>query len=257
MLCGHDCIHIAHDTLIDHRACIGMQGAQCAEVPRRVIDWLIECGHIDAVDGKQPCEESRTSAHAARCVPRNKGICNLKDDLLSLPNHKEVKEVRNRFDIVDTRPTADHKRHIVSALLRIERDPGEVEHIQDIRVDHLVLQGEPEKIKCCNRAAAFQRKERQPLLTHLFLHIDPRCIDTLRCNICTAVQDLIEDGKPEIAHADLVDIGQCQCKFALYGVPVLAHGIPFAARVARRLQHRLQDTVIELHHCFVFPHIYT
>ena len=100
--------------------------------------------------------------------------------------------------------------------------------------------------------ARLKRKERNPLRTHLLLHIDPRSVDPLRGNIGAAVQNLVENCKPEIAHADLIDIGQCQRKFALCGRPVLAYGVPLAARIARRFQYRLQDTVIELHHCSVF-----
>ena len=141
----------------------------------------------------------------------------------------------------------------------MDRNTCEIEHIQHIRVDHLVLQREPEKVELCDRTAALKREKRNSPRAHLLLHINPRRIDTLCCDVRTAVQNLIENGKPEIAHADLVDIGQCKRNFAVNRRPILMHGIPFTTRIPRRFQYRLQDAVIELHHCFIIPHtsIYT
>ena len=116
------------------------------------------------------------------------------------------------------------------------------------------MQRETEEIKICNRTAALKREKRNPPRTHLFLHIDPRRIDTLCKGIRASVQDLIEDGKPEVAHANLIDIGQGERKSAWNGFPILMHGIPFTPRIPRRFQYRLQDAVIELHHCFIIPH---
>ena len=253
MLNRHDRIHIAHNTLVDHGARRRVQETHLAKMSRLVIDRLVERGHIDAIDGEEAHKEFATSARTPLCPPCNEGIAELGQNLLGFPNHKEVKEVRNRFDVVDARPTAHDEGHILAALARIERNSREVKHIQHVRVNHLILQRETEEIKICNRTAAFKRKKRDAPRTHLLLHVDPRRIDALRRNVCAAVQNLIENGKPEIAHADLVDIGQRERESALHAVPVLAHGIPFAARIARRFQYRLQDTVIELHHCFVFP----
>ena len=50
MLYGHDCIHIPHDALVDHRTCLGVQRPQFAKIARRIIDRLIERGHIDPVN---------------------------------------------------------------------------------------------------------------------------------------------------------------------------------------------------------------
>ena len=136
----------------------------------------------------------------------------------------------------------------------MDRDSCEVEHIQHIRVDHLVLQRETEEIKICNRTTALKREKRNSPRAHLLLHIDPRRIDALCRDVRTAVQNLIENGKPEIAHADLIDIGQCERNSTVNRRPILMHGIPFTPRIPCRFQYRLQDAVIELHHCFIIPH---
>ena len=187
MFHGHGFIHIAHNAFVDDGACLWMQGVQFTKVPRCVIDGLVERGHIDAVNREQTSEESCAPAFSSCRIPCKECITYFEKNLLPLTNHEEVKELRNGFDVVDTWPAAHDERHICAARLRIERDPREVEHIEDIRVDHLVLQGESEEVKVCNGAAAFQRKKRNPLRAHLLLHVDPRRIDTLCCDLCTAI----------------------------------------------------------------------
>ena len=83
--------------------------------------------------------------------------------------------------------------------------------------------------------ARFEGKERDALLPHLFLHIHPRRIDALGENVRAAVQYLVEDGKSEIAHADLVDVGEREREPARRRIPVLEDGVPLAARIPRRL----------------------
>ena len=120
-----------------------MQCVQCAEIPRIIIDRLIERGHIDPVNRQQTCKEAAPSTHTPRSFPCDKGIADLRHDLLALSNHEEIEEICNRLDVVDAGSSPDDERHIVPALPCMERDPRQIKHIEDIRIDHLVLEREP------------------------------------------------------------------------------------------------------------------
>ena len=235
MLDGHHIIHVLDDALVDDRARPGMQRAQIGKVPRRVILRLVEGRHIDAVHVEQARQETAPPARTPRRVPRDEGVRDLENDFLAFSDDKEVEEVRDRLDIIDAWTAADDERRILAAHGRIEWDARKVEHIEHIGVDHLVLEGESEEVKCMDFPARFEGKERDALLPHLFLHIHPRRIDALGENVRAAVQYLVEDGKSEIAHADLVDVGEREREPARRRIPVLADGVPLAARIPRRL----------------------
>ena len=53
-------------------------------------------------------------------LPGDQSLGDLHNDLFSFPDNKEVKKVRNLLDIVNTRPAADNKGILFSAISRPE-----------------------------------------------------------------------------------------------------------------------------------------
>ena len=156
VLCRRDIVHVPDNTLVNHGACIGVQDIHAYKVSCCIIDGRIERRHIDAVYAEQLRQKAAPSARSAPCVPPDKAVTYLGQYLLSLADDEEIEEVGNRLDIVDTRSTADDKRHILTALRRMKRNSRQIEHIQHIRVDHLVLKGEAKKVKCADGMMRFE-----------------------------------------------------------------------------------------------------
>ena len=55
---------------------------------------------------------------------------------------------------------------------------------------------------------ALERQEREPALLELRLHVDPRRVGALGERARVVVQDLVENLEAEVAHPDVVEIGE-------------------------------------------------
>ena len=144
---GHDgmrdarhLVHILHNALIDDgtrllRARHERPEAPIGRVPRRV-----ERRYIDAVDCEQAAQEPLTPIRHALRLPRLIDIDDLEEHLLALAHDEEIKEIRNRLDIVYAGPAANDEGINFRALRRAKRDAREIEHVEHVRVDHLILQ---------------------------------------------------------------------------------------------------------------------
>ena len=133
-----------------------MKRIHANEIPLWSVDGRIERRHIDAIHAEQLGQEPASSARSARCIPPDKAVADLGQYLLPLADDEEVEEARYRLDVVNAWAAADDERHILTALLRIQRNARQIEHIQHIRVDHLVLEREADEVKCTNCVTRFQ-----------------------------------------------------------------------------------------------------
>ena len=124
--------------------------------------------------------------------------------LLTLAYIEEVKKIRYRFGIVRAGTAAYHERHIIGAVCCAQRQAREIEHIEDIGIAHLILEGESDKIELRYRISALVRPERYLMLAHLLLHVHPRSIHTLTPDIILAVERTVKDADTEVRHSYLV-----------------------------------------------------
>ena len=255
---GHDgmldrdgVIHVADDALVDDGLGRFRERAQVLVVAFFVVLWLVERRHIDAIGREQAPQEALAAARSACLIPSHEGVRHLDDGLFALADDEEVEEVGHWLDVVDAWTAADDEWHVFTAVLRIERDAGEVEHVEHVRVDHLILQREADEVKGGDLRLRLEREERHLALAHLLLHVCPGRVDALRRDVLPAVEHFVKDGEAEVAHANLVDIRQGQRPGAVDRCMVLDDGIPFAARIARWLQDRLQYFVFESYHWLI------
>ena len=156
MFCRDRIVHVLHHALVNHRTRIGVKCIHANKIPSLIVDGHIERRHIDAVHAEQLRQEPAPSARSARCIPPNKAVADLGQYLLPLADDEEVEEGRYRLDVVNAWAAADDERHILTALLRIQRNARQIEHIQHIRVDHLILEREADEVKCTNSVTRFQ-----------------------------------------------------------------------------------------------------
>src|SRR6185369_647359 len=85
----------------------------------------------------------------------------------------------------------------------------------------------------------------------LALHVDPRGVRAFGQGARVVVQDFVQHAEAQVAHADVVDIGERQTHARVYRLPVLPARAVFGAGVARRFFDALQEVRIgmfeELH----------
>ena len=248
MLDRDSIVHITDDALVDDGLGRLNKRAQGPVVALFVVLRLVERRHVDARDIEQALQKALAAAQTPLSLPGHEGVRHFDDCLFALADDEEVEEVGNRLDVVDARAAADDKRHRFAAVLREERDVRKVEHVEHIRVDHLVLEREADEVEVRDLRLRLERKERHLALAHLFFHVRPGRVDALCRDVLAAVEHFVQDGEAEVAHADLVDIRQGQRPGAVHSRVVFDDGIPFAARIARRLQDGLQHFVFESYH---------
>ena len=149
----------------------------------------------------------------------------------------------------------------------MERYAAQVQDLQNIRVAQLILQSYSEKIKLPDRILGLEREQRDLLLPHDLIQIDPRRIDPLTPCVGSIVKHLIQDLNSEMGHPYLIDIRKAHNKTDVRLRRILADGINFISKVTFRLSDREKDllgqrllnchTVIHSDHfflaaCFLF-----
>ena len=241
------CIHVLNQPLINHLPCLRLRGLNGSKEPLLIVLCMVEGRHINAI---QPCgtlQKALSSPGTSLLLPLAKQACHLADDFLSFTQDKEVKEISYRLRVVHARTAAYDKRLLLAPVTAPDGDTCQIQHIQDIGINHLILQGKAQKVKILYGMKALQGKQGNLPLTHNGFHIHPGCIHTLTGGILPAVQHLIKDFQPQVGHAHLIDIRQCQGKMAGHAVPVLMHGIQLMSRIAGRLLHRLQNLRFQIY----------
>ena len=114
----------------------------------------------------------------------------------------------------------------------MERDPAQVKDLKDIRIAHLELDRNAQKIKLPHRILGFQGKEGDALLPHYFVQISPWGINPLTPDVIPAVEHIIQDLDAEMGHADFIYVRKTHSETDIYLLLVLHHGVYFTANVA-------------------------
>ena len=78
------------------------------------------------------------------------------------------------------------------------------------------------------------------------LHVDPRRVAALGERARVVVQDLVEDLEAEVAHPDVVDVGEREADARLDRGPVLRARAELAAEVARGLLHQVDERRVRM-----------
>ena len=86
-----------------------------------------------------------------------------------------------------------------------------------------------------------ERDERHAAGAQLRLHVDPRRVAALGQRPRVIVQDAVEDLEAEVAHPDVVDIGEREADARVDAFPVLPDRAVLAPHVARRLLHAVHE----------------
>ena len=88
----------------------------------------------------------------------------------------------------------------------MQRDSGKVERLQNVRITHLILQGDKQEILVFHRLLGFQAEQRNALFPHHAVQIRPWGIDTLTPHVLTFVKHIVQDLDAKVRHTDLIHI---------------------------------------------------
>ena len=94
----------------------------------------------------------------------------------------------------------------LSSVRSQQRQPGKVDHINNGRIAHFILQRKADKIHLHKRRFGLQCHQRHLFLPHQRFHISCRCKNTLAIDIFLFVQLMVQDLQSEVRHADLIKI---------------------------------------------------
>ena len=80
-----------------------------------------------------------------------------------------------------------------AAVTREQGNTAKVQHGQDVGIGQFVLEAEADNLKGRQRPVGFKGDNRQMVLAELLLHVQPRCVDALRLNIGTIIEQIIQN----------------------------------------------------------------
>ena len=108
-----------------------------------------------------------------------------------------------------------------AAIGRAQRQAGQIEHVEDVGVELLVGQAEADHVEVGQSMAGFEAIERHIGRAQFCLHVDPWRVDSLGQHVRPLVDQIVQDGKPQVAHAEVVDVGKGQRDPVGGRVPIL------------------------------------
>ncbi len=105
---------------------------------------------------------SRRRSRAGRAValPIADELGDLDDGVFALAEDEGIDEGRERLGVEGAAAAGDDERVIVGALVGPDGDAGEVEHVEDVGVGHLVLEREAEDVELADAMAGLEAPER-------------------------------------------------------------------------------------------------
>ena len=208
-----------------------------------IIFHIIKCGDIAARDSTGRSQEFMLSGTLV--FHFHIEIHERIEHGLAVAYVEKIKEIRQRFRIVGTWPSADDDRKFIAAVLRVIRDLRKIQYLQDIGIAELILQRESEEIESFDRFLRLERKERNLLLLHDRMQIRPGRVGALTPDIRSSVQLIIDDLDPEMGHSDLIDIRKAHAEAHGSLFRSFDDGINFISDIAGRLLDRAQDPVAQ------------
>ena len=154
------------------------------------VGHLVERRDIDAGHLPGRLDQELPAAPAGRFHLLIK-IQQLVVDGLPFSDVEHVEELRDRLRIVGTGSPADDNRYRFVPLRGLERNPGQVQDLQHIRVAELKLQRDPQEIEVPDRILRLQCKKRDPSLPQYFVQVQPGGVHPLTPGVLPAVEHIV------------------------------------------------------------------
>ena len=208
-----------------------------------VVLAVVEARDVHALDLGEVAEEPLAAALGAPGpLPRRHHLGDLGDHLLAVAEDGDVDEVGQRLG-VERAVAADHHEGVGGgAASRVQRDAGEVDALEDVRVDELGRQVEGQDVE--RRLAGrwvSTLKSGTRCWRSSAAEVGPRAVGPLGHGVVALVEQLVEDLQALVGQADLVGVGVGEQPRHLVGGVVRRDHAVFHADVAGRLLHPRQE----------------
>ena len=155
------------------------------------VNGFIEARYIDALNFNNFIQETYATAYFASFLPSFVSFHNFNHNFFAFTDDGKVKEVSQRFRIVNARTTYDNKGVFILTVSSQNRNIAQFQHIQNIGVRKFVLQSEAYNITFCQSFFSFQSTQGNITFTHFSFHINPRSINTFSLHACSFVQKVV------------------------------------------------------------------
>ena len=184
-------VHVLHNPFMDNgrRAVLRSKTFDGAVVI--VID-LVKRRHIHSLYIGTAAQEFALADALGAALSEK--LDDLQIDLFAFSDEEQIDKIGDRLGVAGTGTSRDDNIfQRVSSRSRSERDAAKLQHIQHIGIAQLILQSKAYKIKFGQRVAAFKRVQRNVVLYHQLLHIDPRRENALAPYIRNAVKQAVQN----------------------------------------------------------------
>ena len=233
-------VHVFDHALRDARG-RAIQRLDRGERPVGVIAVAVQRRHIHAADLTDLAQKFRLCPALALC--RAVEGENFGRHLLALADGEKVDKIRQRLGVHRAHAAREHKV-VQSLALRCQLwHARQLQHIEHIRVAHLIAQRKGDEVKVAHGVLALQRVERDAMLAHRLLHIAPGREHALTPHAGQFVHHVVEDAHSDVGHPDLVGVGEAERHAQIDRALVLDDLVIFPADVARGLLYALQNAV--------------
>lgn len=102
--------------------------------------------------------------------------------------------------------SGDDERRFERAVDAMERDAGEVERRQNVRVTKLVLEREAEEVERGERRERFERVNREVRVPEDRLHIGAGAESAFASEVAATVDDVVKNGERDVRHPDRINV---------------------------------------------------
>ncbi len=198
---------------------------------------VVERRYVDPAGLREAEEDLLAATGAALGLPLADDPGHVQHGLLAVADDRRVDEVGDRLR-VEGRVTAGQDDRVVDrAVLGLQRDTGQVQRGEHVRVAKLRGEADAEHVEGLHRAVAVHRELRDAVLPHQRLQVRPYAVGALGEDPLLFVEDLVEDHDALVGQSDLVRVRVHERPADVALVPRLDRGVELSADVLDRLLH--------------------
>ena len=157
-------VHVHHQLFGDGLPRVGIVGGEGANGSVLVVGYVVKGRHVDPRDLCRQLQETLPPAPGRPVLLIT--VHQFEIHGLALADIEQVEEVGQRLRVVRAGASADHDGIVFTPLTGVQRNLGQLQHLQDVGVTHLVLQGDAQKVKVLHRFLGLQGKQGDILFPH-------------------------------------------------------------------------------------------
>ncbi len=222
-----------------HARPVGHDAADAAV--REVLD-VVERRDVHTAGPREAEEDLLAPAGTALGLPLADDLGHVEHGLLAVADDRGVDEVGDRLRVEGRVAAGEHDRVVQTAVLRLQRDPREVEGGEHVGVAELRGEAEPEDVERLHRAVAVHRELRDLVLAHQGLQVRPHAVRALGQDALALVEDLVQDHDALVGQPHLVRVRVHERPADVARVPRLDGGVQLTADVLDWLLHMREQS---------------